>query len=105
MIERISVEQAHAMMNNEATLVVDIRDINAFNAGHIESAVRIDNNNVQAFLEKADKSKPIVVCCYHGHSSQATAELFNQFGFARSYSMDGGMTDWAQTQKVVTSNT
>jgi thiosulfate sulfurtransferase len=104
MIERISVEQASQMIDSETTIVVDIRDESSFNSGHIDGAIRIDNDNVQAFLNDAEKSKPILVCCYHGNSSQATAEFFNQFGFARSYSMDGGMVEWAETKSIVTTN-
>ncbi len=103
MMKRISIDEAAEIINSETTLVVDIRDANSFDSGHIDGATRIDNDNVQAFLDKADKSKPIIICCYHGNSSQATAELFNQFGFARSYSMDGGMSEWIQTQQTITS--
>jgi len=100
-IKRISVSEAAQLIDDEAALIVDIRDPNAFNQGHISGAVRIDNDNIQTFLQHADKSKPLVVYCYHGNSSLPAAEVFNQQGFERSYSMDGGMSEWALTNKTV----
>jgi thiosulfate sulfurtransferase len=103
MFKRISVNQAADLIENEAAVVVDIRDVNSFNQSHIQNAVRIDNTNIQQFLSATDKSKPLVVCCYHGNSSQSAAELFNQQGFEVTYSMDGGMSEWSLTKNVVTS--
>lgn len=100
MFERISVNRAVELIDHEDALVVDVRDLNSFAQGHIKSAKRIDNSNLHEFLESADKSKPLVVVCYHGNASQQAAAVFEQQGFARSYSMDGGMSEWSLTQAV-----
>lgn len=101
MIKRISVKQAAELIEHKSAIVVDIRDPASFAQGHIQDAIRIDNSNIQEFLQQADKSKPLVVCCYHGNSSQPAAEVFNQQGFEQSYSMDGGMSEWGLTREVV----
>ncbi len=101
MFEQISIEVASEMIEKEAALVVDIRDPNTFAQGHIANAVRIDNSNLQQFLQDTDKSLPVIVVCYHGKSSQSAAEIFNQQGFERSYSMEGGMCEWALTKEMV----
>ena len=101
LFERISINQAEELINSQEALVVDVRDPNSFSQGHIEDAVRIDNANVQAFIDSADKSKPLVVVCYHGNSSQQAAAVLAQQGFEKSYSMDGGMSDWVLTKPVV----
>ena len=103
MIKRISIDTAAELIESDAVLIVDIRDPNSFEQGHIASAVRIDNNNIQSFLQKADKSKTLIVCCYHGNSSQQAAEVFYQQGFEQSCSMDGGMSEWSLTKEVITS--
>lgn len=100
MFERISVTQAAALIEQQNAIVVDVRDPNSFSQGHIKSATRVDNNNVHEFLESADKSRPLVVVCYHGNSSQQAAAVFAQQGFTQSYSMDGGMSEWSLTQPV-----
>lgn len=101
MFERISVAKAVEMINQEELLIVDIRDANSFNQGHIKDAIHLDNHNIQAFLSEADKSKALIVCCYHGNSSQPAASMFAEQGFKRSYSMDGGMSEWSLSNEVV----
>lgn len=78
-----------AILNQGFTLI-DIRDPQSFANGHIEGAIHIDNGNVDDFLMRADKTKALVVCCYHGNSSQSAADFFQQQGFVHSYSLDGG---------------
>ena len=101
MFERISIAEAARLIDEEAAIVADIRDPATFSQGHIKGAVRLDNLNLAEFLATADKSKPLVVCCYHGNSSQGAADVLNQQGFERSYSMDGGMSEWVITREVV----
>ncbi|MCW8878693.1 MAG: thiosulfate sulfurtransferase GlpE [Kangiellaceae bacterium] len=101
MFERISVSRAAEIIEKEEGLVVDVRDPNTFAQGHIKGAIRLDNQNLAEFLDAADKSKPLVVVCYHGNASQGAADVLNQQGFARSYSMDGGMCEWVLTKEVV----
>ena len=92
---RINVLEAKSLISDNEAQVIDIRDPASFQSGHIENSVHIDNSNVQQFLDQADKSKPLIVCCYHGNMSQGAADFFNQQGFVQSYSLDGGYKAWA----------
>lgn len=55
---------------------------------------RLGNDTVDAFLAEAPRQAPLVVICYHGHSSQQAAAWLAGQGFAEVYSLDGGFTDW-----------
>lgn len=90
----IAPSDAHKMLEGGQTNVVDIRDAASFMQGHIDSAQRIDNSNVPSFLEKTDKELPLIVCCYHGISSQNAAQFFVEHGFSDVYSLDGGFEGW-----------
>jgi len=92
--QHISVEAAKTLLDNSATQLVDIRDEHSFSQGHIPSAVRVDNTNLATFLAGADKQAPLVVCCYHGISSQNAAQFFAGEGFGEVYSLDGGFEGW-----------
>lgn len=74
--------------------LVDIRDPQSFAQGHIPGSRRLDNDTVGAFIEEASREAPLVVVCYHGHSSQQAAAWLAGQGFAEVYSLDGGFTDW-----------
>ncbi len=94
--ECIDIPKAKSLIENENATVIDIRDPASYELGHIDNASHIDNSNVQTFLEDADKSLPLIVCCYHGNMSKGAADFFSQQGFERSYSLDGGFTLWAE---------
>lgn len=93
-LKQISTTQARDMMLDQETTVVDIRDIQSFQQGHIDGAVHLDSHSVQDFLETADPDLPIIVYCYHGHSSISAAQFLIEKGFEDVYSMDGGYEMW-----------
>ena len=72
----------------------------AFAAGHIPGAQHLTNQNVAAFLAQGDRQRPLIVCCYHGHSSRDAAEFLAEQGFAEVYSLDGGFEAWRLQQPV-----
>lgn len=74
--------------------VIDIRDQDSFDAGHIQGAQRVDNHNADEFAANADKDIPLIICCYHGNSSQDAARYFAAQGFTQALSLDGGYEEW-----------
>jgi thiosulfate sulfurtransferase len=74
--------------------VIDIRDPGSYSAGHIPSAVSLNDTNVKGYIESADKEKPLIVYCYHGITSRGAAEYLSQNGFKEVYSMTGGFEAW-----------
>lgn len=96
MFTRIDVTQAKQMIDEQQAVVVDIRDAQSFSLGHIANAIALNNDNLAQFISDADKSLPLLVCCYHGNSSQSAAAMLASQGFADVYSIDGGYTHWQQ---------
>ncbi|MBL4582642.1 MAG: thiosulfate sulfurtransferase GlpE [Gammaproteobacteria bacterium] len=95
--KRIDIKQARALLDaasENGLQLIDIRDEQSYANGHISSALHLDNSGVQAFIENADTSKPLLVYCYHGNMSQSAAAYFGEQGFEETYSMDGGFSDW-----------
>lgn len=95
---RISAEQARDLIADNA-LVVDIRDPQSYAAGSIENAVHIDGDNVDEFIAASDLGRPLIVCCYHGNTSQSAAAYFSENGFLQTYSLDGGYEAWQELQE------
>ena len=91
--QRLSVEQAQQQMQAGAVMI-DIRDPAAFAAGHVEGATRLGNDNLSEFLASANPDTPLLVMCYHGHSSQNAAQFFVNQGFHQVASVDGGFEGW-----------
>ena len=91
--QRISCEDAHAKLVAGAVLL-DIRDPASFAAGHATGAQHLSNQNIQTFLQDANPDLPVLVMCYHGHSSQNAAQFLVQQGFSQVFSVDGGFERW-----------
>lgn len=100
MYKRISVEQTQQMIANQSVIVADIRDPAAYSAGHIPASINVTNQNAYEFVQQADLDLPLIVVCYHGHSSQPAAQYFYAQGFEEVYSMDGGFEVWKLTQEI-----
>jgi thiosulfate sulfurtransferase len=87
--ERIDAHTALALLEDGAALF-DIRDPETFAQAHHPKARHLHNGNLEAELSGLDKTSPILVCCYHGHSSQPAAGYLGSLGFVRACSIDGG---------------
>ena len=92
--QRITAGDAKALMEAGKINIADIRDAMSFGAGHISGAARVDNDNLAEFLSGCDKADPLLVCCYHGNSSQGAAQFFAGQGYEKVYSLDGGYELW-----------
>lgn len=92
---RLSVADAASLMNARDALVLDIRDADSYAAGHIKGAHLLDEATATHISNSADLDTPIIVCCYHGNSSQQAAAWFAGEGFEEVYSLDGGFQEWA----------
>jgi thiosulfate sulfurtransferase len=92
--QHISPEQTKARLDKNEIKIVDIRDEQSFSSGHIPGAFHLTNGSMTQFTQDNDFDVPVVVCCYHGISSQQAAQYMLHQGFEEVYSMDGGFEAW-----------
>ena len=91
--QQVSPEQAIELIENGA-MIVDIRDPQSFFDLHITDALCLGNDNLHDFINDADMDRPLIVCCYHGISSQSAAAFLVNQGFDQVYSLEGGFENW-----------
>lgn len=99
--QKLDIDAGKKLLAEKDVIIVDIRDLNAYSASHIENARHINDGNVQEFLRSTDKAAPLLVYCYHGNSSQGAAEFFSASGFVEVYSLDGGFESWRTKYPVI----
>ncbi len=92
-------DQARELIAQGQAGVVVVRDPGSFEAGHIGGAISLGEHNVGAFVSESDKDIPLIVCCYHGISSQGAAAYFAEQGFREVYSLNGGYDAWACSEQ------
>ncbi|WP_415883495.1 thiosulfate sulfurtransferase GlpE [Neptuniibacter sp. QD34_54] len=95
--ECIDSPKAAALIKDGAQ-VADIRDPNSFAQGHISGSHNLSNENLHDYISAADMDKPLLVCCYHGISSQQAAQFLVEQGFDEVYSINGGFEAWRVEQ-------
>ncbi len=98
--QEIDIHKVNEMLEQKNVNIVDIRDPASYSSGHIPTAVSVSDGNVQECTKNTDKDKPLVVCCYHGISSQGAAAYFAEQGFKEVYSMTGGFEAWQSAHPV-----
>lgn len=81
-------------MNHDNAVVIDLRDQEAFGAGHIIHAIRaaVDDFN----LPRMDKykQKNVILVCTRGIQAQTLASKLKSKGFLNVMVLAGGITAW-----------
>lgn len=90
----MKAQEACELLKQGKLKVVDIRDPQSYASGRIKTAERLDNSNLQAFINNNPKHQPVLVCCYHGMASLSAADFLKEQGFTDVYSLDGGYEFW-----------
>jgi len=97
---------ATALINNDDAVIVDIRPVAEFRAGHITNAMNIPATTLKdnfGTLEK-HKTTPIVLVCKTGMTSGASAKELQKNGFTAVYKMKGGIAEWQGSNLPLVTN-
>jgi glyoxylase-like metal-dependent hydrolase (beta-lactamase superfamily II)/rhodanese-related sulfurtransferase len=93
------VELASRLGDNSRDLVVlDVRERDAFQGGHIPGAVHLPRGQLELRVnnELPDPTTPILTYCEFGKISTLAAATLREMGFDRAVALDGGMKAWRE---------
>jgi len=92
---KITAAKAKTMMEEGGVIVVDVRRIDEYNAGHIEGAILIPNESITTTqpAQLPDKNAVILVYCHSGNRSKQAADKLVAMGYTKIYDF-GGIIDW-----------
>lgn len=95
-IRSLTPAEAIQVMNREDGVVVDVCEAQEFAGGHIARALSIPLSNLTARLGEIEKyrQRPIILSCRSGNRSLKAAFMLRKHGFAKVYSLAGGITAW-----------
>ena len=93
--ENISVEKLKSFVEDGSVKILDIRDEQSFQEGHIPDAIHVNNGNIDEVINSNDPNDNIVIYCYKGISSQNAAQHFCNLGFKNVFSLIGGYTEYS----------
>ena len=100
---RVSQVQATQYMNQAKTLVLDVRSVEEFAAGHLPNSKNIPLKELESRIKEIEKSKTnaVIAVCATGVRSSSAVSILNKAGFEKAFSLDGGVAAW-QSQGLPT---
>lgn len=92
----IQPNELKALMDNEEMLtIIDVRSPEEFAAGHVEGAINIPADHLQAHVSQLTPGQPIVtICNFGGQRSCEAADVLQAAGFADVRPLSGGVKGW-----------
>ncbi|HVM99158.1 MAG TPA: rhodanese-like domain-containing protein, partial [Caulobacteraceae bacterium] len=84
--------------NSRDLVILDIREADAFSAGHIPGARHLPRGQLELRVntELPDPTVRILTCCEFGKISTLAAATLRDLGFMRAAALDGGMAAWRE---------
>lgn len=97
---KISPQQAKLIMDNDAydCIIIDVRSLEEYTSGHIQNAVSLPNELIQAESPQInavlpDKEQAVLVYCRSGKRSKQASDKLVALGYTHIYDI-GGIIDW-----------
>jgi rhodanese-related sulfurtransferase len=91
----VSPQDAIRLMNRGA-VVIDLRPVEQFAAGHLSGARRMDGEQIlnAADTLKKYKQRPLIVCDESGSLGGSAARQLQAQGFTQAFNLRGGVAAW-----------
>lgn len=93
--ERITPQEAKAMMNREEVVILDVRTEEEYEQEHIQGSILLPYDQIEMRAEAVltDKDAKILVYCRSGQRSRTAARSLLKMGYNDVYDF-GGILDW-----------
>jgi molybdopterin/thiamine biosynthesis adenylyltransferase/rhodanese-related sulfurtransferase len=95
-ITEVNASRARDLIAEGDTAVVDVRERDEWDEGHLPGAVHVPRGNLESRIEAAvpDKARPVLLYCASGNRSAFAAKSLEELGYTNVVSLAGGFTDW-----------
>ena len=101
----VNAEQMNQLMDNEDTVVIDMRNHYEYEVGHFEKAIEIPSDTFREQLPmaveimKEDKEKRIIMYCTGGIRCEKASAYMLHNGFKNVFHLEGGIVNYARQIK------
>jgi len=96
-IDEVDSADARTLLDGPVPpVLVDIRENDEWDEGHIPGAVHVGRGHFEARIEAAapDKSRPVLLYCSAGNRSAFAAKTLEELGYEHVSSLSDGFTGW-----------
>jgi len=100
----ISVADATLKINREDAVLVDVRETQEWDRGHIAGSRHIALGQIGKRLHELEKfkTKPVIVICASGNRSSSACGALKRAGFEQVFNLSGGIGAWSDANLPVT---
>ncbi len=106
-VPAVSPQQAAQMQSEKNAVIVDVRENDEWNAGHIAGAIHIPLGDISSRITELTKyqNQPVITQCRSGARSAKAADMLIKAGFNNVHNMEGGITAWQKADlKTIQAN-
>jgi adenylyltransferase/sulfurtransferase len=89
------IEVADWIKRDDAPFLLDVREPNEWDIGHLPGATRISVNELQSRMNELDTAREMVVYCRSGARSGRAVDMLRAAGFRKVKNMTGGILRWS----------
>jgi len=100
----LTAAEAATLLNTSDPLRLDVRTPKEYAAGHLEGALLVPVQVLQARIQELNRyrGRDILIYCATGNRSTVAAKILIDSGFTRIYNLRHGITDWVQRGYPIT---
>lgn len=93
-IQKVNHQESVALLEAGAILL-DVRTVEEYNEGHIETAILLPNTEIKERIETLvpNQDQAIIVYCRSGNRSVQAAKQLQQLGYTNIYDL-GAISNW-----------
>jgi glyoxylase-like metal-dependent hydrolase (beta-lactamase superfamily II)/rhodanese-related sulfurtransferase len=90
--------QARIEAGNDELIILDVRERDAYEAGHIPGAKLLPRGQLELRVNQdlPDPMRRIVACCEFGRISILATATLREMGYLRAVALDGGVKAWRE---------
>ena len=81
-------------LNSDYYLLIDLRDADAYETGHLAGAVNIVPEQLPEWMVRFPREAKIIVYADDESTSFAAYQMLKNAGFTRPYVLLGGLSEW-----------
>ena len=97
-IKTVDIKTAQSIIAERDPIILDVREKNEYNLGHIENAINLPHGDilskVEIVLASRDKSEQVIIYCASGSRSALAALMMKELGYSNIVSLTGGYVKW-----------
>lgn len=102
-VEQVDIETAISLIKEKELVILDVREQNEYQLGHLENSIFLPRGKVKAEVETVlagvDKESKVLIYCASGNRSALAGYVMQELGYSNVVSLIGGYIGWKRRFK------